>query len=183
MRFISASDIEGMHKTDLREDMTSFVHCTLVDGTNCWVDRNSLEERVPRLAGRLRLMERYENWDKQKIGGRPCKLSKKSECIVRCDALDTTSEPSDPTVHPDVHAELKQANEHIAKMHASIGELRARVDELTATREIVVQIERNPCAYVNAAPVPIAMALPLATVEFGEQPRKNDVRALQRAEL
>jgi hypothetical protein len=166
MRLIHASDIEGMHKTDLREDMTSFVHCTLVDGTNCWVERNSLEERAPMLADRLKTIERYENWDTMKIGGRPCKLTKKSECVVRFETIETTS---DSTTHHDV--KLKQANEHIAKTEASIGELRAQIADLMAKREI----ERSPCVYVDH--VPIAMAVPLATVAFGDRrQRKNDSR-------
>ena len=136
MRVISASDIRGMHKTDLRQsDSTSFVHCSLFDGTNGWVERNSLDAHAPILAGRLKLIEqRCGNWDKMKIGGRPRTLTQKSECIVRCENIETASEPTTP--HDDVKSQLKKANDQIVKMDASINELRAQIADLTAKRAI-----------------------------------------------
>ena len=169
MRVISASDIRGMHKTDLRQsDSTSFVHCSLFDGTNCWVERHSLDAHAPILAGKLKLIEqRCGNWDKMKIGGRPRTLTQKSECIVRCENIETASEPTTP--HDDVKSQLKKANDQIVKMDASINELRAQIADLTAKREI----ERAPCA-VNSDHAPIA--LPFAMVDVQERQSKTDSR-------
>jgi len=168
MKVFSISSIVNMHDEVTRAcDNRTFVLCSMKDGTNEWILRESIVENDVALARRLLAMETSRSWPKTEGGRRKTLTSENGACAKKGDVLTanrrtnvhTMGTPPTPT-----NADLAR---RVHALERLVEELEQNLRRLTPLPVATPSVFPTHVGNVQVAPYPVNTGYATLSTPFG----------------